>query len=117
MALYENSEFLLPERSIRVVRGRPSREPAFVVDLEMRVVGLDDKDNDYIALSYMWGDPEPTVPIHVNGVVVNVRQNLYDFLQEMEAQHVGAWFWIDALCINQDLVDEKTSQVRMMGDV
>jgi hypothetical protein len=29
----------------------------------------------------------------------------------------GHLLWIDALCINQDDVNERTQQVRMMGDV
>lgn len=94
-----------------------TRVPGSTINLEMRVVHPDSDQNDYLGLSYTWGEPKPTAPIHINGAVVDIRQNLFEFLLEMQRQREDRWFWIDALCINQGDLDEKTAQVRMMGDV
>jgi hypothetical protein len=56
---------------------------------------------DFVALSYTWGPPTPVREIVVNGVVIEVRENLADFLQEMKALSTaqpGVYLWIDALC-------------------
>lgn len=35
---------------------------------------------EYIALSYVWGEPTPVQPISVNSKLLHTRQNLFDFL-------------------------------------
>lgn len=117
MALYTRCCPLPRGRSIRIVRLDYTQVPGFVINLEMRVVDLDSDNSGYIGLSYTWGETIPTTPICINGAIVDIRQNLLEFLLEMQRQQEDSWYWIDALCINQDDLDEKTTQVRMMGDV
>jgi hypothetical protein len=53
----------------------------------------------------------------LNGKIISVRRNLWDFL--MQARDNG-WYnrlWIDALCINQLDGPERDSQVMMMGEI
>lgn len=93
----------------------------------------------YIALSYTWGDPFPppephdtTVlpqsakspdrpwPIQVNGRAFKITKNLGEFLRHAGSNtysNHGQWYWVDALCINQDDSEERTHQVGMMGDI
>lgn len=73
----------------------------------------------YHAVSYTWGPPEPTVLIQVNGKQVPVRENLYLFLRAMvEANPDGLQrLWIDALCIDQNNIEEKNQQVPQMGRI
>jgi len=76
----------------------------------------------YLALSYVWGTPEPKREIIVNGIWLLVRPNLY---QAMEALCNGKWldegkfayWWIDALCINQEHNEEKAHQVALMSGI
>lgn len=78
-----------------------------------------------IALSYLWGDPSPTHEILINERPFLVRQNLYDFLQEMKSRPPPRFaaeityprhrFWVDAICIDQTNDREKNHQVRQMG--
>lgn len=117
MTLYAQPGLTVRERSIRVVRLKQSDLFEGGVNLEMRVLDLNNKFSDYVGLSYMWGDPEPTHFISINGVTVGIRPNLLEFLLEMQRQNEADWFWIDALCIDQDNLDEKSEQVRMMGHI
>jgi hypothetical protein len=72
----------------------------------------------YNALSYQWGDPTPTKPIHVlDGGIVDVRQNLYDALVQLRSRYEDKIFWIDAVCINQSDLSEKSHQIRLMGKI
>jgi len=89
----------------------------------------------YNALSYTWGiphdsaarngsdpDPDPVHRIRLNGRHFEVRSNLHDCLVHLRERGIGSQesgvpLWIDAVCINQDDVLERNSQLHMMGDI
>lgn len=71
----------------------------------------------YSCLSYTWGDPEDQVGITVNGKLFHVRKNLHTFLATAVAQLSNTFFWIDALCIDQENTAERNSQVQRMGTI
>ncbi|TLD18843.1 hypothetical protein E2P81_ATG01571 [Venturia nashicola] len=98
----------------------------------------------FIALSYGWGDDLSTQDIELNGSPFPVRRNLYDFLlQARWARHGWAqrvygddaanavvenafmenpilwdYWWIDAICIDQESVEEeKNHQLSIMSEI
>lgn len=72
-------------------------------------------DEPYICLSYVWGPESPDYQITVNGKKFVVRQNLYNFLRKAKKCKLSMPLWIDAICINQNDIAEKNTQVRRMG--
>ncbi|TKA39063.1 hypothetical protein B0A54_09660 [Friedmanniomyces endolithicus] len=44
-------------------------------------------------------------------------QNLLDLLDQLREGLSDSWLWIDALCINQNDADERSQQVKIMGDI
>ena len=85
-----------------------------------------DSRPDYCALSYEWGDPALAVDIKVNENVFQARHNLWLFLHRLKAarnsQGKYSWdptakLWIDALCIDQTNVVERSAQVQLMGKI
>ncbi|PMD34307.1 HET-domain-containing protein [Hyaloscypha variabilis F] len=81
----------------------------------------------YEALSYTWGkalatglegdnEPEITHEILMNTKRISVTSNLYDGLIAMR-NDVKGYLWIDSLCINQADIQERASQVLLMGDI
>jgi hypothetical protein len=55
-------------------------------------------DSRYNCLSYAWGEPAPFYNILVNGKVLRVRQNLFDFLHEVrKTRRFEQRLWIDAI--------------------
>jgi hypothetical protein len=73
---------------------------------------------DYFALSYTWGDDEPSHTIIVNGSPFTIAQNLYDFLlQRRFSRDSAVALWVDAICIDQDDLEERASQVRYMQQI
>jgi Heterokaryon incompatibility protein (HET) len=68
----------------------------------------------YEALSYAWGELLPMQKIVLNGQVISVRQNLFDCLLHVRRENKIRWLWIDALCIDQDNLEEKGRQVKLM---
>jgi hypothetical protein len=71
----------------------------------------------YNALSYVWGDPAVTTPILVNGEVFHVTKNLAAALRVFGEKSMEDLLWVDAICIDQNSVDEKNQQLPLMRDI
>ncbi|KAH7067242.1 heterokaryon incompatibility protein-domain-containing protein [Paraphoma chrysanthemicola] len=71
----------------------------------------------YHALSYTWGNQQHITRIILNGADLVVRLNCEYALRQAYASQASKYFWIDAICIDQENVQEKNYQVAMMGDV
>lgn len=76
-----------------------------------------DIGGSYTALSYVWGDPEPTQQIRLNGKTLYVRENLHKFLRQARENRILDPLWIDALCIDQNNTQERNHQVQQMGSI
>ncbi|PVH82258.1 HET-domain-containing protein, partial [Cadophora sp. DSE1049] len=84
--------------------------------------------NNYIsfeAVSYTWGTEKPDRSITLDDGTLAVTPALEAALREFRnprqwASHIYSWnaiSWIDAICINQNDVDEKNHQIRLMGEI
>jgi hypothetical protein len=85
----------------------------------------------YTCLSYVWGSEESPQDIIINGKRFQVRKNLFAFLSTVargasitdianhrqEYRLSDMWWWIDALCIDQDAIVERNRQVQRMGEI
>ena len=74
----------------------------------------------YTAVSYTWGDQQPTSTIRLDGKLFSVRPNLLSCLYYLSQAHHKAevgwdWIWVDAICINQQDDREKSEQVGLMS--
>lgn len=96
--------------------------PTNFLPFQLTVFPMDDMPK-YKALSYCWGTEDASKTIEINRRTFHIRPNLYAFL---EAQHIGdhseihsrgPWLFVDAVCINQQDLDERSSQVALMGDI
>jgi len=99
------------------------------MDLEMEIFDIATCPK-YDALSYTWGiDNDATnCDTLLNGWPITIRENLFDalhalFVRERQqskapgtpGQSARLYYWIDALCINQDSLPERNQQVQLMG--
>jgi hypothetical protein len=97
----------------------------------------------YVTLSYVWGAPSRCCSIRLAGVVFPVLDTVYPLLEAIcegpgaAQQHVvnggvderhaastagfeqakDGRYWIDSICINQDDLAERSTQVALMGRV
>jgi hypothetical protein len=69
------------------------------------------------ALSYQWGARIGSYPIDCGGKVLKVTPNLLAALKSLRRPCTPRLLWIDALCINQQDVDERSQQVALMRDI
>ena len=68
----------------------------------------------HVCLSYVWGTREEFNYILVNSKRFRVRRNLWNFLDQARSNGIDSHLWIDAICINQDFVEERNHQVHQM---
>ncbi|PMD36872.1 hypothetical protein L207DRAFT_381808, partial [Hyaloscypha variabilis F] len=76
----------------------------------------------YYALSYVWGDAQDKIPVLVNGKQLLITRNLESFLQRQRNtfspnEQPSRIFWVDAICIDQTNLEERSRQVAFMADI
>ncbi|RDW81907.1 hypothetical protein BP6252_03019 [Coleophoma cylindrospora] len=72
----------------------------------------------YQALSYVWGDAIRTKEIIIEGKRLLIAANLYDALTHLRLfTYSEVRVWADAICINQDDLSEKSSQILLMRQI
>jgi hypothetical protein len=67
----------------------------------------------YAAMSYVWGDRDPKQIVRLNGCDFEIGPNLHSALLCMR-NGLSGWFWIDAICIDQQNKVERNEQVSEM---
>lgn len=72
---------------------------------------------DFDALSYVWGDTSVTVDISVDNCIVGVTPNLHAFLRKIRQPNTERTVWVDYVCINQNNISERNSQVALMCQI
>ncbi|CAI9627806.1 unnamed protein product [Alternaria burnsii] len=80
---------------------------------------LSDESLEYEAVSYTWGNAVQKQAIYFQHDTkeLHVGQNCYNALRRLRRVHGDRLLWIDAICINQDNLQERASQVRIMDRV
>lgn len=109
---------LQPEtKEIRLLHIYTDSTGASEIRCQIRHVNLDSPP-DYIALSYTWGKDPPVFSILCDWKSFNVTSNLYSALLRLrDGEDHPKHVWVDAICINQDDVEEKNLQVPMMREI
>ncbi|KAF2193343.1 hypothetical protein K469DRAFT_550406, partial [Zopfia rhizophila CBS 207.26] len=103
-------------RTIRVASLLPA--PYFNCDikLELYEISLDSLPK-YKALSYVWGSPLYKAPISINGGLLSVTLNCELALRYLRGRYEDITLWIDAICIDQTNLAERSHQVSLMGGI
>jgi hypothetical protein len=73
-----------------------------------------DEHPAYEALSYTWDKQPPALPILVNDKVVTVSQGVDTALRHLPRADAARVLWIDALCIDQGNIYERSQKVQLM---
>jgi hypothetical protein len=78
---------------------------------------LDDPTISYEALSYTWGNPFRRSIITLNGKKCHVTHNLHRALRRLRQLNSNRVIWADSVCINQANFEERSEQVKLMGEI
>lgn len=113
-AVYAYEPLLLDPPTIRVLNINPVASHGTPIELTLIHIPLTD---DHTCLSYMWGDSKDREVTYINSRRFEVGRNLYDFLSLARTLNITDRLWVDAICINQENVPERNTQVQLMGDI
>jgi hypothetical protein len=114
-AMYTYSN--LPDRTVRLLRLRQGQyEDPLWGDLSD--VSLNDFP-PYEALSYLWGPSNFTAQIHITWFKAHlmITESLAAGLRQFRHENKDRYLWIDQICINQQDLDERSAQVKFMGEI
>ncbi|KAJ3570176.1 hypothetical protein NPX13_g5817 [Xylaria arbuscula] len=118
------------EDAFRIIEVLPGSSNDPVV-CRLHVALLSEAVLSYTALSYTWKlddsehigthvrafkrDTLKNVTISCNGSKVSIGKNLYQAIKRIRQPSTSQMLWADALCINQNDVQERTQQVQKMS--
>jgi hypothetical protein len=114
MSLYSDLPLDSSKSEIRLISLHGSDDENALLSGQLEHATLND---DYSALSYVWGDDYDRRPIQLNGVNTTITANLEKALKQLRAEKKATKIWVDAICINQRDNAEKSHQVQMMGEI
>ncbi|KAF4452564.1 HET-domain-containing protein [Fusarium austroafricanum] len=111
---------LLSHRFIRVLRLHPAPRSESQLRCSLVPVSLDEKPK-YWALSYTWGTDGPSIPIFcVDGptiALLRITPNCASALKHLRDDKEERTLWVDGICIDQTSLEERSTQVALMGEI
>ncbi|CAF9912789.1 MAG: hypothetical protein HETSPECPRED_001201 [Heterodermia speciosa] len=112
---YTYSGLDFARREIRLLQLLPGdwEEPLLC---NLQVISLNDQPK-YQGLSYAWGKPGIFKTIQLHGKPFEITVNLWVALRRLRSRHHDRIIWADAICINQKDLEERSSQVTLMGEI
>lgn len=114
MAMYEIYA-ALPPFSFRVLDLLPGKDND-EIQCTLRPASLTEPPA-YEALSYVWGTELSKTQISCDSAHFTTTTALYKALRHMRSSTATRTLWIDALCINQSSLTERSSQVQIMRQI
>jgi hypothetical protein len=78
---------------------------------------LDAANGRYVALSYVWGEPKSERLLICGRRKLYLTYNLEQALKRIRLPTGELKVWVDAVCINQENIRERSHQVRIMGRI
>lgn len=71
----------------------------------------------WFAVSYVWGSRPRDCEIQIDGSLLRVTETLVKVLEYLRGISNAKTFWIDQICINQDDIEERGTQVSLMHEI
>jgi len=76
-----------------------------------------ERPSQYEALSYVWGDNDKEHIIQIEGRSIAITFSLFSALKDLRHESQNRRIWADAICINQNDLEEREQQVSIMGTI
>ncbi|KAK0639930.1 heterokaryon incompatibility protein-domain-containing protein [Cercophora newfieldiana] len=100
---------------------RISRDASGAISGDLQNFSLDPASCPrFVSFSYAWGESSAKRTISLCNQEFTILDNVYRLLEVVCAGNGFAkdiWLWIDSICINQDDLNERASQVSLMGKI
>ncbi|UPX20256.1 uncharacterized protein EKO05_0010495 [Ascochyta rabiei] len=128
---FEYTALANPAQNIRLIEVHQPSGPSLIPVITISETTIRDAPPashapPYDAISYTWGDAIAEDCIYIRHCdaldmqkfeTLIVRRNCADVLRQLAQFASSRYYWIDAICINQEDEDERAQQVALMGNV
>jgi len=109
-------------RLLTLLPGTISPQKDFQIRIKLHIVELTkENEHEFEAVSYVWGSTDDHLDIWIETESgpqsLKITRNLYDCLMHICYESHPCILWIDAICIDQQNIPERSSQVRRMADI
>ncbi|KAI1065005.1 hypothetical protein LB507_001180 [Fusarium sp. FIESC RH6] len=115
--LFSYQPFELERPGFRLIQLHQGTEPLLRCSLFQAYLDEEESMMPYEALSYVWGNQNTPCEIIVDGKMLSATISLYDALCHLRQPHEDRILWVDALCIDQSNIKERSHQVNHMGEI
>lgn len=107
------------QHQIRLLHLTPSphRRHGIVCHFSIISLSAGGQHCDYEALSYAWGEPVLDRAVQLGGHQFAVTANLLSILRALRYANKSRTIWVDAICIDQHNILERSHQVSRMNDI
>lgn len=102
---------------IRVLDVASAEDANAAISCSIRHVSLLGGSPEYETISYVWGNASDRASLELDGLAITVPSSSIAALRRMRLRDRIRTLWIDAICINQDDLEERAQQVTVMGDI
>ncbi|KAI1742716.1 heterokaryon incompatibility protein-domain-containing protein [Xylaria scruposa] len=113
---YDEKDGIPGANNIRILSLAASETFTDPIHVSLSIASLENQPT-YEALSYCWGDASDKRLIFCDGRPFPVGQNLEEALRHLRQSEGARILWIDAICINQNDLSERASQVKLMRHI
>ncbi|KAN0102679.1 heterokaryon incompatibility protein 6,OR allele [Hyaloscypha variabilis] len=106
----------IPSRRFRLLEVEPSLASDADINCRLAWHNLTTAP-PYTAISYVWGSSELTSTIILNGEETKTTSSAHAALKGLRSAWRNKYFWIDAICIDQNNDTDKGEQISIMADI
>jgi hypothetical protein len=102
--------------SFRLLRLMPSQYTSDKICIDL----IEDRFSNappYEALSYTRGSPGQKRPVYCDGKILHVTTNCEAAMRQLRLKEESRMLWVDAICIDQDCIEERNHQVGIIGGI
>ena len=112
--LYEYKN--LEQDEIRIIELKPASEGKKLT-ISFHHINLSDSKGSYEALSYYWGASVSPNVVDCGDSFLEITSNLESALLNLRLDSENRFLWVDAICINQNDLNERSQQVILMRNI
>jgi hypothetical protein len=71
----------------------------------------------YRTTSYAWGNPTRRSRMLIDSKSMSISESASSLLRHIRQEHSMCMIWVDAICIDQSNIEERSRQVSLMADI